>query len=866
MKNFVANVKLVFQDSFTGGMNKAKASLTGMQDALGDINKGSGLMHVASELSITAGMTEQYRNKLTQALSAPSEAAKGLESSLAAVNTVLTAQNSIGGDVAATYKALEGQSIAWATGTAKGSELASASAAEYAETTYSMLSAGLSANAAMAATAKGLILAKGTMGENRAAADLLATSYNTMGDRTADVESEMTRLSDVIAKTQATFQIANLGQLTEGLKYGIPVAQKYGIAFDQLNSIVGQLNTSGLSGSMAGTAFSSMMAQMLKASDELGFEIAYTEDGGTDVIATLQNLRAQFGDLRDLSPQMQLAFDKAFGQEGGRALTLLSASLDDLSANYDQIASSEGAAAEMAGKMADTYEERQARLENAQNALQATLGKSTNQIRGWFASAKTHVLSFGNSVLQTDVGQKLTYIASAGTMAASGVLSLGGGALNAAAQLATVAAMAEKAGGFMKLFRNGASLVLTPLRMAGGLIKGLGSGLLGVGKSVIAFIPRAAAWATTMWSVAAAHIAAYWPIYAIIAGIALVAAGAYLVIKNWDKVKSWFGGAWETIKGWFSGVPDFFSGVWTSAAALSRTAWNGTTAFFSSMWSSISSSASSIWTGISSAFSSGWEFVKGLFTSGFQFVRNLFAQAPEWVQAALTVFAPFIGIPMQIITHWDEIKTWFTALPEFFSGIWDAVKSGTIGAWEGITGKIAGFVDKLKAPFEWVGDKVGGLFGKDEGEATITAMAGGVEAEQPRIVGAVKKVFGFVGNLLPHSDAKEGPLSELTSSGRAIPFTMAQGMKTDTSLQQAASGMFSNVLQFPSFEPPELVRDSSRSGEYAGPSLSSAGGRVEKHYHVRIEHLELPDVRDMHSLVNFVESFQEEIYREEEAM
>ncbi|MBN2860017.1 MAG: hypothetical protein JXK93_07135, partial [Sphaerochaetaceae bacterium] len=118
----------------------------------------------------------------------------------------------------------------------------------------------------------------------------------------------------------------------------------------------------------------------------------------------------------------------------------------------------------------------------------------------------------------------------------------------------------------------------------------------------------------------------------------------------------------------------------------------------------------------------------------------------------------------------------------------------------------------------------------------------------------------------PHSDAKEGPLSELTSSGRAIPFTMAQGMKTDTSLQQAASGMFSNVLQFPSFEPPELVRDSSRSGEYAGPSLSSAGGRVEKHYHVRIEHLELPDVRDMHSLVDFVESFQEEIYREEEAM
>ncbi len=74
---------------------------------------------------------------------------------------------------------------------------------------------------------------------------------------------------------------------------------------------------------------------------------------------------------------------------------------------------------------------------------------------------------------------------------------------------------------------------------------------------------RAAALATKVWT------AAQWllnvalnanPIGLIVAGVAALAAGAYLLIRNWEAVKGFFAGLWRSISNWFGNLNLFESG------------------------------------------------------------------------------------------------------------------------------------------------------------------------------------------------------------------------------------------------------------------------------------------------------------------
>lgn len=562
-REFIAKVKVAFDsDGFKAGLSSAQRayhdSFVGMSSSLESFqSKGSMAMQTATQLSLIASSTERYRQSLQASLGEPVEAASKLESSLAAVSTVVTPELALDGNYEKTLDTLRDRALAWGLGTAEGSRLATASADEFTATTYSMLSAGLEAEAAMDATSQAYILAKGTMGDASDAANLLAMAYNTMGDKGKDSGKELQRLSDVVAKTQAAFQIANLGQLSEGLKYAIPVAQKYKIQWEEISTLVGQLNTSGLTGSMAGTSFSSMMAQMLKASQSLGFEIEYDETGNMSVIGTLQNIKDKFGEIQNMPTNVRMAFDTAFGQEGSRALTLLMTSLDSLDSNYLAVANSEGQATMMAERMSDTYADRIERMDNARASMQAKIGSSATKIKGSFAGIKTSFYNMASTILSTKVGSAIGGIASSAMVAADGLLGIGGTALNVAAQLATFVAMSQQVGGVMGLLRSGGSMVVTTFKGIGTVVsfvgKGairtfalIGKGLFSVATSIVSTVVTAAkAIGTAMWG-------ALGPIGVIIAVIAAIGVAAFLVYKNWDKIKTFFIGLWDSIKNIFS--------------------------------------------------------------------------------------------------------------------------------------------------------------------------------------------------------------------------------------------------------------------------------------------------------------------------
>jgi hypothetical protein len=106
------------------------------------------------------------------------------------------------------------------------------------------------------------------------------------------------------------------------------------------------------------------------------------------------------------------------------------------------------------------------------------------------------------------------------------------------------------------------------------------------------------------------------------------------------------------------------------------------------------------------------------------------------------------GIAYYVITRWEKVKSWFT-------GLWDWISNLSL----------------FKA-----------------GKHLISTLVSGITSVAGQVYKSVKDALGWVGKLLPGSDAKEGPLSQLTKAGRAIPQTMAKGVKQSApQLKDAAS-------------------------------------------------------------------------------
>lgn len=893
IRDFTASVRMIFKDEFSAQADSARASLNGLTSGLNEMSSGSSALQTASQLSLVAGHAERMSQSINQAMAAPSNAASELESALAAASTVVTPELAIDGDFEKTMDYLRGKALNWAAGITEGSQKAEASAAKYAQTTYNMLSAGLEAEAAANATEQALLLAKATMGDSSDAASLLAIAYNTMGDKSKDSRQELQRLSDVVAKTQAAFQIADLTQLNNGLKYGIPAAQKYKVAWAEMSTVIGQLNTSGLTDSMAGTSFSSMMSQMIKGQQKLGFKIAYNEDGSMSVINTLNNIRDKFGEVDSWNERTISAFNTVFGERGSRALTLLLTSLDSLESNYEAVAASEGQTEMMASRMSDTYADTIAVMNNAREAMLTRIGTATNRTQAMFAKVKTSFYNMASSILDTKFGGVFASLIANGGIAASKLLALGSSGLNVVTQLVTIAALGSQAGGVMKVLASAGSLLVAPLKLLGTAFLGLAKGIWAALAPALPFIAIAAAIAvaayliiknwepikkffTNLWEGIKEKASAFW------GKIKTFASNAKeKVVAAWDKTKGFFSNLWENIKGkaasaW-AGVKSFASNARDKVAS----AWGATKTFFSNLWGSIKEKAASTWDNVKSFASnakekvtSAWEGAKGFFSGLWDNIKgkavsawaNLSARAPGFTSAIETVWGGLKGFYgglwegikgtatnfWNILTGQSELSlSAFTEpwnkLGEFFTGIWDGVKGVFSTAW-----------DWVKKPFEKIGEWLG-IKKDDPLEVTASAVA-----SSDALTSAVAGQMQAASEYIPHSDAKRGPMSRLTAAGAAIPKTMAKGLRGGIRSLTESEDSFSLV------EPAVKSSGSSSEGssrvatflQSIDDKLSEILSRMLKRgasAGIRIENINLPDVNDIHAVIRFVDDLRAQL-------
>lgn len=160
------------------------------------------------------------------------------------------------------------------------------------------------------------------------------------------------------------------------------------------------------------------------------------------------------------------------------------------------------------------------------------------------------------------------------------------------------------------------------------------------------------------------------------------------------------------------------------------------------------------WDSVVGWLKSTWDATINGIVAGFNWIKNLFSGMPLWLQIAVAAFLPFIGIPLLIVSHWDSIKA-------YFSNLWNGVKeifgNGIQGAKDVITGALTWF--------------------KESGSKIISTFTEGIKSVISAPVDAVKSGLSKIRDLLPFSDAHEGPLSDLTLSGRRVFETIGTGME-----------------------------------------------------------------------------------------
>lgn len=173
------------------------------------------------------------------------------------------------------------------------------------------------------------------------------------------------------------------------------------------------------------------------------------------------------------------------------------------------------------------------------------------------------------------------------------------------------------------------------------------------------------------------------------------------------------------------------------------------------------------------AIITGVQALPGLIASVWSFTAALLANPVTWI--VIGIIALIVAIVL-LAQNWDAVTTWI-------SGVWNGFVAGFKatcaqvgeffgGLWQGITDTFVNGIQGIKDFFlgipEWF---------KESGAKIMTTFAEGIKSAVTAPINAVKNGLGKIREMLPFSDAHEGPLSQLTLSGSKVFSTITAGME-----------------------------------------------------------------------------------------
>lgn len=485
------------------------------------------------------------------------------------------------------------------------------------------------------------------------------------------------------------------------------------VPLEEQLSILGMLQAT-MSGSEAGTKYKAFLASAAKAGKELELRFTDANNQLLSMPQILALLRGKFGETMDAAEKMQL--QKAFGTDEAVALIdLLYGKTGDLQNNILMLYDSLGKGKQVALGMANAINETEG---EKYTRLTQRVQNLKEKIGNGLLPVYNDLMSKGEGVLSSiaswiDENQELTKVIS--------IVILTVGLL-----LASVGTLVGAIGGI--------GLLITKTI---GIVRGFGAALKAI-PSMFTTIRIMSMYAGDGMRAA-------------FRGIGTVTKGAVTGIKN--VALGMVNMARQAIVTTVTAMPGLIASVWSFTAALlaNPVTWIvlGIVALIAILillwqnWDVVVNFLQNLWS----------DCVSGI-AAGFEWIGNLFSSLGSWIYGAVADFMEFLGIPDLISGAWSGIT-------DFFGNLWGGVKNvfNTGVQW---------CKDFLTGTMDWF---------RESGSKIITTFTDGIQSVISKPYEIVKDGLSWVRELLPFSDAHEGPLSQLTLSGRRVFETIGTGME-----------------------------------------------------------------------------------------
>ncbi|EES48544.1 phage tail tape measure protein [Clostridium botulinum] len=206
------------------------------------------------------------------------------------------------------------------------------------------------------------------------------------------------------------------------------------------------------------------------------------------------------------------------------------------------------------------------------------------------------------------------------------------------------------------------------------------------------------------------------------------------------------------------------------------------------------------WDNLKSYFGNFWAWVKSVFSSFWEWLKSFFS---KWGPTILTIIAPFLGIPLLIIQHWDKVKEAFTFLFEHLKTVCTKIGtffSNAIEFWKGIWN---GFKDFMGNIGDWIVDGLLGGLKRGMGKIKEGAsnMANGVK-------NTFKKLLGI-----------NSPSRVFKGYGVNIGEGLIEGMDShESAINGKFEGVSDKIKKLGNVKPNFNLSDTGLSGDYIGSS------------------------------------------------
>lgn len=259
-----------------------------------------------------------------------------------------------------------------------------------------------------------------------------------------------------------------------------------------------------------------------------------------------------------------------------------------------------------------------------------------------------------------------------------------------------------------------------------------------------------------------------------------IAALAWIIVENWDKIAPALKATWEWIKSvaetvWgaisdffvrtWNSIASFFTRIWNDIVSDAKAIWDGVSNFFVEIWEDIERTTKAIWNSISGFLEDSWNWLVETFRFIWEPLVDIAKSIAQIIYDVLTII--FGGLAIVLIAIWNGIVAGVTAawnwilghlkriwgeilmtfhafwdpISGFFQMIWDAVVAGVTTAWNWILAELTRIWGEIVVTFHAIWDPIAGAF-----QAVWDAISTGVSNTWNAIVNFIKTTWTGVTN------------------------------------------------------------------------------------------------------------------------